>query len=118
MKGNGPEHHHLLKLLREIDYLAVVAIELDPDSYRRVQTKMQYVINHKDQFYYDYAQELDNQGMEWYCSEMIYALLQGYVEDPDFKARKILGRKVFAPDQVLKIGKVIYTNHPSLANIS
>jgi hypothetical protein len=118
MMGEGPQHEHLLDLLREIDYFALVAVELSKAEHDAVMRKINYIIANKEKFYYDYTQELNNGDNKLYCSEMIYAVLDGYVHDPDFKARNILGRKVFDPDQVVKIGKVVYTNHPKLINIT
>lgn len=118
MLGEGPECYHLLELLRQLDYFAVVAVDLNLGDYREARKRIQHILNNKEKFQYDYAQELHNGGNKLYCSEMVYAVLQGLVEDPDFKARRLLGRKVFDPDQVLKIGRLVYTNHPDLAKIS
>ncbi len=117
MMGDGPITEHALELLREIDYLAIVAVELSPQNYKEASRRIAYIMHNSENFFYDYSQRLDNEGNKLYCSEMIYAVLDGMVDDPDFEAREILGRKAFAPDQILKIGKVVYTNHPDLVNI-
>ena len=100
MMGAGVVEIHALSLLREIDYLAIVEVELTPEGYKQAYRKIQYIQNHKSKFEYDYQQELQNGGHKLYCSEMIYAVLDGLVDDPDFKARNLLGRKVFPPDRL------------------
>jgi hypothetical protein len=117
MEGQGPICKHLLDQLRQIDYLGVVAVPMSPENYRTAVTRMEEIIHNKDRYQYDYEQRLTNAPSKLYCSEMVYRILDGLVDDPDLRARNLLGRMVFDPDQVLKIGKLIYTNHPKLANL-
>ncbi len=118
MLGKGLIHQHILGLLRQIDLLAVIAVELSPDNYKIYQDRLSNIMKHRDLFKYDYEQNLDNDERLLYCSELFFDLLDGLIDDPDFKTREIFGRKVFTPDQVAKIGKVIYTNHPNLAKLT
>lgn len=113
MKGQGPTIWHILQLLKEIDYLVINEIELTPENYDIAMQRIDYIKVNKYRISYDYQQDLGTID-SLYCSEANYLILKGLVSDPDLIPRNILGKLVFDPDSMLKIGKVIYSNHPKI----
>lgn len=105
---------HLLNLLRGVDYFALVHIPLAPEAKTEAVQRLAHLIEKQAQIEYDYEQDLDNNNLELYCSELFYRLFDGLVTDPDMKPRTVLGRRAFAPDQILDVGCVIYSNHPEV----
>ena len=48
MKGRGPADQHLLDILREIDYFAVIEVKLSPENYKTALSRLNYIKNHKE----------------------------------------------------------------------
>lgn len=102
---------HLLSLLKEVDYLAVSKIQLTPEDYKLVTQKILDILKNKEQYQYDFEERLGNGNHKMYCSELIYTTLESTVK---LKTEMTLGRESFLPDQAVKSGSIIYSNHPDL----
>lgn len=112
MRSSGLQVDHLLSLLREVDYIAIV----DPavSSYKEAKIRIKDVLANPKEYSYDFEEKLDNNPYKMYCSELIYKVLMGICWSPKFKPQVILGREVFLPDNIVDIGEVVYTNHAGL----
>jgi hypothetical protein len=58
---------------------------------------------------YDFTQELG--GKSLYCSELVYVLLQGRVEQP-LETRFFHGQRGFSPGDVYNSGEVVFDHNP------
>jgi hypothetical protein len=45
----------------------------------------------------------------FYCSELIYAWLEGLVDNPHFEPELIADMPFFMPDNVYEVGEVVYS---------
>ena len=115
MRSDGLHLDHMLTLLREVDYFAVVEIPLNsPESLFVAMQRMNKMWENRDVLLYDFEERLGNDPNKVYCSEFVLNICGDIcVEKP--KTQIILGREVFAPDNILGIGSVIYTNHSDVA---
>jgi hypothetical protein len=108
MKPEGLVKRHILYALRECDYFAVVAYQVqDIEKYYRGLGEIE---EQKDEFRYDFEQHLENGNKVFYCSEFIYALLvpsNNAVNDM-IQTSQIYGREVFSPDDVYDWGTKIF----------
>ena len=111
MRSIGMQLDHMLSLLREVDYFAVVEIDLKGESFVQIaQTRMDQAWQHKAQYTYDFEERLDNDPHKVYCSEFVLSICGDLCRIKP-KTQTILGREVFAPDNILELGKVVYSNH-------
>lgn len=116
MRSIGLQNDHLLSLLREVDYIAVVEPDIKcPEDHLEARDRLQAILNHESEYYYDFEERLDNGPRKLYCSELIFDVLGGLCTSRNFKPETILGREVFLPDNIVDIGDVVYTNHEDLA---
>ena len=114
MKGEGLRIDNPLRVLKEIDYIAICRVPLKPEAYLEANKRLEELVLNKDQIEYDYAQEVDGNNRYLYCSELFYSVFDGLIDDPDFALQNVLGREAFVPDAVFKSGELIYTNHPEI----
>jgi len=111
MQGNGLVIEPLLDVLKRVDYFTLVEIALPQDGYERAQKRIAYIMNNQLGIKYDYAQTLNN-GPKIYCSELVYIVCREAIDSINILSKPIWGRRVFDPDAVIKLGDIIYTNHP------
>jgi len=115
MRSIGLQLEHMLSLLREVDYFAVIEVPLKcPEYFDKVQTRIIGSWARRDELLYDFEERLGNDPNKLYCSEYCLTIL-GDLCTIKPKTRMVLGREVFAPDDILDIGKVVYTNHKGVA---
>lgn len=114
MKGEGLLTWDLLTLLKEIDFLCVNRIKLNPKNYLIAKSRIDYLIANRSRLKYDFAQKMGNGMDKFYCSEANFFVLDGLTDDPDMTPDMMYGIKTFSPDKVTKIGTIAYTNHPKL----
>jgi hypothetical protein len=115
MVGKGLVVDDLLEVLRDTDYICINKLELTQDNYDIACERLDYLLMNRDIIKYDYAQRMDNGEHSFYCSEANFFVLDGLYDDVDLKPELIYGINVFSPDQVTKIGKIVYSNHPDIA---
>lgn len=111
MMGQGLVIEPLLNVLKRVDYFTLVEIALPQDGYERAQKRIAYIQNNQLGIRYDYAQTLNN-GPRIYCSELVYIILREAIDSINILSKPIWGRRVFDPDAVVRLGGIIYTNHP------
>jgi len=108
MKAEGLVKRHILHALRECDYFAVVAYQVQ--DIERYYKGLEMIEAEMESFRYDFEQDLDNGNKVFYCSEFIYALLvpsNNAVNDM-IQTSQIYGREVFSPDEVYDWGTKIF----------
>jgi hypothetical protein len=111
----GFQYQSLLAHLKEVDYLAIVKIPVKPSSDETIQTRIEDLKNRAGQIKYDWEERLDNSVNEIYCTEMVYNVFKDVVDNSNFIPRQIANNYYFDPDVLLKVGEIIYCNHPKLA---
>jgi hypothetical protein len=111
MKGDGVRQEHLLRVLKEVDVFTVVRIKMDKKSLITALGRISYVKANTQEITYDFEQELGSD-KAIYCSELVYKTCEGLIEGIDGHLKSIAGRRVFDPDAVAKIGKVVFSNNP------
>jgi len=115
MRSIGLQHDHLLSLLREVDYIAVIEPDIKcPEDHEEAMMRLQSILENEDEYSYDFEEKLDNGARKLYCSELIFRVLDDLCTSRNFKPETILGREVFLPDNIIGIGDVVYTNHAEL----
>jgi hypothetical protein len=115
MVGKGLVVQDLLEVLRDTDYLCINKLELTEDNYNIACERLDYLLMNRDIMEYDYSQLMDNGDHKFYCSEANFFVLDGLYDDVDLKPELIYGINVFSPDQVTKLGRIVYSNHPIIA---
>jgi hypothetical protein len=111
----GFQYQSLLAHLKEVDYLAIVKIPVKSSSDETIQTRIEDLKNRAGQIKYDWEERLDNSVNEIYCTEMVYNVFKDVVDNSNFIPRQIANNYYFDPDVLLKVGEIIYCNHPKLA---
>jgi hypothetical protein len=111
MRSDGLNREHMLALLREVDYFAVIEIPLvGKQALDVVKSRIESTWMRRKDLVYDFEERLGNDQNKLYCSEYVLTLCGDLcVTKP--KTMTVLGREVFAPDNILDIGKVVYSNH-------
>ena len=111
MRSTGLQLDHILTLLREVDYFAVIEIPLiDGADYDKAQARIASSWANRTKLNYDFEERLGNDPNKVYCSEYVLNIC-GDICAIKPRTQTILGREVFAPDNILDIGKVVYSNH-------
>lgn len=110
----GFQYQSLLAHLKEIDYLAVIKLPIKEGSEKLIQERIESIKDMAKKIEYDWEESLTNDHYLLYCSEMLYLIFKDLVDDPAFKPRLIAGKYYFDPDLLLKVGEIIYCNHPVL----
>jgi hypothetical protein len=113
MMNYGMIYEPLIEFLKRIDSFGLVEVKLTKDQYREAMRRVDCMIEEKEKYEYDFAQELGNGHYLQYCSEIILRLIGEYIED-EKGVRFVLGRNVFDARSVLSIGDLIYTNSKKL----
>ena len=114
MRTTGLNREHMIALLREVDYFAVVEIHLlSKQSLDLVKTRIESTWLKRQELIYDYEERLGNDQNRLYCSEYVLTLCKDVCSITP-KMSTVLGREVFAPDNILDIGKVVYSNHSGI----
>ena len=115
MRSVGLQYDHMLSLLREVDYFAVVEIPTNASSdCTIVRDRMINAWVNRKNFTYDFEEKLGNDQNKVYCSEFVLNICGDLCRIKP-KTQTILGREVFAPDNILDLGKVIFSNHEGVA---
>lgn len=96
---------NLASVVGTCDDFALVVFTMRSNSDELFRQKYQKAFDAK----YDFTQVLGGENL--YCSEFIYYLLAGVVEE-DFRTRLFQGQLGFAPDDVYYSGKVIFDHNP------
>lgn len=139
MKGTGRTRGHLLDLLRECDNFALVKMPLKGDNLKIAKQRFQTLIE-APEIKYNYTlampkiilgkDELFVQGtkgsfilmnedktfqkitqvLHLFCSEWVYVVGAGLVDDPDFVASWEFGRYMFDPDDVFNGGDPVFVH--------
>lgn len=104
----------LLDFLKQVDYFCVVRLPVDRKDDNLIINRIKRIRNRADLIKYDWEERLDNGENLLYCSELVYEIFRDLVNSPDFKPRKVFGRYVFDPNQLLTCGEIIFNNHPEL----
>lgn len=110
MKGYGLVHDHILDVMKQTDRFALVRYEVTPAEYEEFRRRLQELKDRRVQ--YDYPMEMEDlEGGEVddiYCSELIWHLGKGLVDDERFWPERIGGRHVFHPDNVRNSGELLF----------
>jgi len=106
MLGKGITQNHILNELKEIDNFAIMRFPLTDAEYVEYQRRVEKYIRLKVP--YDFQQELDDGVTKMYCSELVWKVGRGLVDNENFKPREELGRLIFEPDDVYKNGEIIF----------
>jgi len=101
-----------LEVLRDIDYLCINKLQLQPDDFDKAYGRIEFLHSIIDKIKYDYSLSMGYGDDRFYCSEATYFVLDGLYEDIDLAPQIIYGVSVFPPNQMTKLGEIIYTNHP------
>jgi len=124
MKGSGITKWHLLDIVREVDDFAVIKMSIPEAAIDEAKARLNKIIS-APTVKYDYQLELNPAFINWllsgseslpegeknlklYCSEFVYVVGYGLVDDPDFKERSSYGLKSFEPDNVFACGEVVF----------
>ena len=110
----GFRNQSLLAHLKEVDYFAVIKIPVKDGSDEVIKERITAIKNRAPQIEYDWAESLGNDENKIYCTEMLYLIFKDLVDNPNFEPREILHNLYFDPDVLLKVGELIYCNHPQL----
>ena len=114
MRTTGLNREHMLALLREVDYFAVVEIPLlSGQMLNMVRRRIEESWLKRKELVYDYEERLGNDQNKLYCSEYVLTLCKDACTIAP-KMSTILGREIFAPDNILDIGRVVYSNHSGI----
>lgn len=108
----------LLDFLKQVDYFCVIKLSIDKKNDNTVTNRIKILRNRSDLIKYDWEERLDNGENLLYCSEMVYEIFKGLVNSTHFKPRKVMGRYIFDPNQLLSCGEIVYNNHPELIKSS
>jgi hypothetical protein len=114
MKAKGLKSDHLLRVCHEADYVTLVKVPVPEEKMGEVRRRIAEFVERRKQITYDYTQEMNDNDWNIYCSEFYYRIFNGIVDDPDIQPTVIAGRKVFDPNQIVRIGKVVFSNHPEV----
>lgn len=112
MMGIGLVIEDILELLKKQDYFAVIEIDVQKDDIDEVDHRIDFIIENRQTYRYDFQQTIDESPYLLYCSELIYVIFKDVIMS--MVPRDLWDRKVFDPDMIAKCGKVIYSNHPRL----
>jgi len=112
---SGFQYQSLLAHLKEIDYLAIIKIPVKMGSEIVIKQRIDDLKSKASEIHYDWEEKLNNGPNELYCTEMVYNIFKDVVDDSTFVPRKIANNYYFDPDVLLKVGEIIYCNHPKLS---
>lgn len=122
MLGTGMNFDYLIELLKECDEFKLLELPFDEKEQTTAKYRLEKLISISTQIDYDYGFTISSdardfvedkieltdpkQRIKLYCSELVWVL--GVDDGNKFAVRKIQGRDVFEPDDVLAISKVIF----------
>ena len=114
MQPKGLVVEDLLSLLRHIDYICINEVKMSLENYETAVKRLNTLIDKSCELEYDFSQRMENGEDKFYCSEANYYVLEGLVDDVDLKTDLLYGISTFIPEQVTKVGDMVYSNHPDL----
>jgi hypothetical protein len=110
MKGKGIVSQHLLEVLRQTDRLAIVRYDLIAEESEHFRRRLDDLLRRR--IAYDYQLEMEDlEGSavtKLYCSELVWYLGKGLVDNEAFRPRLRAGRYVFEPDSVRTSGRLLF----------
>lgn len=106
MKGLLVEH--VLNLLDKVDKFAIVKLPIAENNITKARNRIFDAIANKKKYVYDEDFSMKNDEKKVYCSELVYEIGEGLVEDPDFTPQWRLGLPSFTPDHILNCGEVVF----------
>ncbi len=93
-----------IDVLAKCDRFCLVRLPIPSDKLSEAHNRIRAVIARKPE--YDTAFKLrDNSKL--FCSEIIWEVGQGLIEDPDFKSKWVAGKETFLPDTVPLLGEIV-----------
>lgn len=122
MIGEGLKDISLLDLLKEVDNFALVKLPIATDKLAKAWQRI-FAIDgiSSTNIEYDFALTLQQNvldqipklngtsgKLQLYCSEYVYVVGSGLVDNDHFKAHEIADRLVFEPDNVYQSGDVLF----------
>jgi len=122
MLGNGMNFDYLIELLKECDEFKLLELPFDEEEQSTAKSRLEKLITVSNQIDYDFGFSISHEALDYvegkisikntskrlklYCSELCWVL--GVKEGNEFALRKIQGKEVFEPDDVIAISKVIF----------
>lgn len=106
INGSGMQYQTLAEVIGICDDFALVTFTLKAGKEEVLRQRIEAAINAE----YDFTQTIG--GKNLYCSEYVYYLLNGIVEE-NLSLRLYKGQIGFSPDDVYNSGKVIFDHNPS-----
>lgn len=96
----------LLDYLREVDNFALIRITpKDEQASKEVSGRLEWMLQHGIGTPYDNGFDLGNR-KALYCSELVYFVFEGQVNDPNFNPELIAEMPFFTPDDTAQCGEV------------
>lgn len=110
MRSDGLHVTNCLTLLSEYDSVALVSVPVAKGSMGQIAKRVASYIGKSNVLRYDWEQELkdessDPEADDIYCSELVWLVLKGFA---DLVCSKVLGRRVFSPEDVAKNGTIVW----------
>ena len=105
-RSDGVRYRNLFTLIAQADDFAIIRYRFrDTECQRIFQSRLVESIGKP----YDFTQELGGESL--YCSELVYTLLNGLVEE-NLEPRFIQGQRGFSPTDVYNSGHVAFDHNP------
>jgi hypothetical protein len=96
----------LLDYLREVDNFALIKITpKDEVAAAEVTNRLEWMLQHAIGMPYDNGFDLGNR-KAFYCSELVYTVFEGQVNDPNFNPELIAEMPFFTPDDTAQCGEI------------
>jgi len=105
-RSDGVAFRSLLDIIGQADDFAIVRFRFKGDEHRKeFERDVERLLGRP----YDFTQELGGESL--YCSELIYTLLKGRVEE-EISERFFQGQRGFSPGDVYTSGHVVFDHNP------
>lgn len=114
----GLRVEHVLDVIDKCDKFTIIKLPIAPINLSKAHERILKAIENKAKYVYDTEFDLENDKgtspesevkVMSYCSELVFDLCYGLVDDPDFKPKFKLGVKFFSPDDLANCGTVVFS---------
>jgi hypothetical protein len=108
VEGNGLHVEHILDIIDKVDEFLIVKLPIAENNLDKARERVLTAIEKKNEYSYDKTFDLDNEEKKVYCSEFVYNIGEGLVDDKDFKPKWCKGIKMFSPDTIPDCGTKVF----------
>jgi hypothetical protein len=107
--GSGMNVEHVLDLIDKVDTFVLIKLPISEKNLPKFRERVIDSISKKEEYKYDTAFRMEDDTQIVYCSEYVFNMGKGLVDDKDFKPHWETGIKVFAPDDLPDCGTVVFS---------